>query len=233
MTRPASPLDPALRALAQLDDPVLVGVVGRSVLWALALFVVLGWGLHRAVHHWLHVAGWLSGLFGGIGAALLAWLLFLPVAGIVATLFVDRVARRVEQRYYPGLPPARAASLPAQLWDGVVLGVQVLALQLLALVLALPLLGLSLPLGWLVTAWAIGRGLFVAVAMRRMTRQQALARYRRQRFDVLVQGGLVTAAGLVPLLNLVAPVLGVAALVHVLHDGDPEPASHLALRRRV
>lgn len=227
MSGSVSPLTPALRAIAQLDDPVLAGVVLRSVLWTLALFAALGWGLEHMAHGWFGLAGWLSGLFGGITAALLAWLLFLPVVSIVATLFVDRVARRVEARFYPDLPPARAAPLTSQLWDGIVLGAQILVLQLVALLLALPFFGLSVPASWLVAAWAIGRGLFVAVAMRRMPRAQALAVYRRQRVEVWIQGGLVTAAGLVPVLNLVAPVLGVAALVHVLH-ADRRPASGLA-----
>jgi uncharacterized protein involved in cysteine biosynthesis len=87
----------------------------------------------------------------------------------------------------------------------------------LALVLALLLPGVGFALGWLVASWAIGRGVFVAVAMRRMDRRAANALYRDRRTDVLLQGGLMTAGNLVPLLNLLVPVLGVAAMVHVLH----------------
>ncbi len=214
-----SPLTPALRAISQLDDPTFASVVLRGVLWALLLFALLGVGIDQAAHAWLGMTGWLAGLLGGIGAAVMAWLAFLPVVGLVATLFADRVAARVEQRFYPGLPPARAAALAAQVWDGIVLGIQVLLLQLAALLLAPFLLGASLPLGWIIAAWAIGRGLFVAVAMRRMGRLDALALYRSRRATVVFQGVLIAALGLVPLLNLLAPVLGVAAMVHVLHQG--------------
>ncbi len=214
-----SPLAPPLRAIAQLDDPVFLGVVLRSVLWAVGLFVLLAFGIQQGAHGWLHLAGWLAGALGGVGAALLAWLLFLPVVGLVASLFVDRVAARVEQRFYPDLPPARAAPIAAQLWDGVVLGAQVLALQVVALLLAPFLLGASVPLGWAIAAWAIGRGLFVAVAMRRMPRREALAAYAARRALVVFQGLLIVAASLLPLLNLLAPVLGVAAMAHVLLAG--------------
>ncbi len=223
MSQPPSPLLPTLRALEQFDDPVLLGVAGRSVLWSVGLFAALGWAVQRGLHDWLGFAGWLSGVLGGVGAAVLAWLLFLPVAGLVASLFVDRIARRVEAQFYPWLPPARPAPLAAQAWDGVVLGAQVLLLQGLALLLALPLFGLSLPLGWAVAAWTIGRGLFVAVAMRRMTRPQALACYRARRGDVLLQGALAAAASLLPVANLLVPVVAVAALVHVLHAGGAAP----------
>ncbi len=213
------PLTPALRAVAQLDDPVFLGVALRGVLWTLLLFVALAIGIEQAGHGWLGLSGWLAGALGGVGVALLAWLAFLPVAGLVASLFVDRVALRVERRFYPDLPPARPARFAAQVWDGVVLGVQVLLLQVIALVLAPFLLGASLPLGWAIAAWAIGRGLFVAVAMRRMTRDEALARYGRWRALVVFQGLLIAAGSLLPLVNLLVPVLGVAAMVHVLHGG--------------
>lgn len=212
-------LTPALRAISQLDDPVFAGVVLRGVLSALLLFALLGLAIDQAAHGWFGMAGWLAGLLGGVGAALLAWLAFLPVVGLIAALFADRVAARVEQRFYPGLRPARPAALAAQLWDGVALGAQVLLLQLAALLLAPFVLGASLPLGWIVAAWAIGRGLFVAVAMRRMGRLDALALYRARRATVVFQGALIAALGVVPLLNLLAPVLGVAAMVHVLHQG--------------
>ena len=71
-------------------------------------------------------------------------------------------------------------------------------------------------LGWLIAAYAIGRGLFVAVAMRRMPRPQAEYLYRRVRLLVLVQGGAMALAGSIPLLNLFIPVIGTAAMVHVL-----------------
>ncbi len=71
------------------------------------------------------------------------------------------------------------------------LGAQVLVLQAVALLLAFTLPGIGLVLGWAITGWAIGRGLFMAVAMRRMTRQQALGEYARRRIPVLIQGGLL------------------------------------------
>jgi uncharacterized protein involved in cysteine biosynthesis len=212
---------PPVRALSQLDDPAFAGVVLRSVAWALFSFLalagLLSWGATAAAQSWgPRWAEWLGYAAGPVGASLLALVLFLPIASVIATLFVDRIAEAVERRWYPGLPPARPAPMSQQLWDGVALGARVLAMQLVALVLSLLLPGVGLVLGWLIAAWAIGRGLFVAVAMRRMDRRAAQAVYRQRRFAVVAQGGLMAALGIVPVLNLVAPVLGTAALVHVL-----------------
>jgi uncharacterized protein involved in cysteine biosynthesis len=216
---------PPLRAFAQMDDPVFFGVVWRSVAWALAVCVLLAaavvWGAEDAAASlqpgWL---SWAAGLLGGVGAALLTFWLFLPLATVIAFLFLERVARAVERRYYPGLPPARPAPLASQAWDGIALGLRILGVQMIALVLALLLPGVGLLLGWMIAAWAVGRGLFVPVAMLRMDRPAALALYRARRPAVLLQGALMTAGNMVPLLNLLTPVLGVAAMVHVLHANE-------------
>lgn len=215
-------LVPPARAIAQLTDPAFLGVVLRSVLWTLLAFVavaiglshVLDWAL-RSMSGGTHT-GFIAFLLGATGSVLLAHLLFLPVAGIVATLYADRIAAAVERRWYPDLPPGRPAPLVAQAWDGIVLGLEILGLQIVALLLAPFVAGLSLPLGWGIAAWAIGRGLAVSVAMRRMDRRSALALYRRLRPNILFQGLLATAASLVPVANLLVPVLAVAAITHVL-----------------
>jgi CysZ protein len=92
----------------------------------------------------------------------------------------------------------------------------VLLLNIVALLLAFLIPGIGLVLGWMIAAYAIGRGLFVAVAMRRMPREVAESAYAAHRFTVLLTGGVLAAAAYVPFANLLIPVIGVAAMVHVL-----------------
>jgi CysZ protein len=212
-------LSPLARALAQLDDRIFLGVLLRSVAWSAVCFVLLHIATIWAVHHLLDLHGWIgwaADILSGIGASLLALWLFLPVAAIIGTLYIDRIARAVELRYYPNLPPARGASLAAQLWDAISIGLRILLLNLLALILVLILPGVGLVLAWIIGGYAIGRGLFVAVAMRRMPRLAADALYRRVRPVVLAQGCMIAVAGAIPVLNLLIPVVGTAAMVHVL-----------------
>lgn len=222
-------LQPGLRAFAQLDDRVLLRVVLASLAWALAGFVALAAGLSWAGHAawrvwgpqhgvWADLAAWLA---GPLGAVVAGSLLFLPVAALVASLYAERVADAVERRWYPALPPAVSAPLMASAWDALVLGLKVLGAQIAAFLLALFVPGLGLVLGWGITAWALGRGLFVALALRRMGRAEARALCRRRFWSVMAQGALMAALGVVPLLALLAPVLGTAALVHVLDAPDP------------
>jgi uncharacterized protein involved in cysteine biosynthesis len=217
-------LAPSIRAIAQLDDPVFLGVVMRSLGLALLTFVLLLAGVVWGAHALLADQGWwswLGELLGGIGALVLALFLFLPLATTIAALFVDRVADAVERRFYVWLPPPHRAPMGEQIWDGIALGARVLGMQVIALLVALLLPGAGIVVAWLISAWAIGRGVFVAVAMRRVGRATANALYRSRRSSVLAQGAVMTAGSLMPLLNLLVPVLCTAAMVHVLHQAGP------------
>ncbi len=103
-----------------------------------------------------------------------------------------------------------------QAWDGIAVAMKVLALSIAALVLTIIVPGLGLVLGWMIASYAIGRGLFVAVAMRRMPRLMAESLYFQSRGIVLAQGGILALAAYIPMLNLLIPVIGVAAMVHIL-----------------
>jgi CysZ protein len=227
-----------LRALAQLDDGAMLAVLWRSVLLTVVGFALValvlglaGQSLLTGQAPWLD---WTVGVLGTFGVLLLAHYLFLPVAAVVASLFSDRIAEAVERRYYPDLPPAAPAPLVTQAWDGLALGLRVLLWQVVALAFALipPLVPIATPLGWAIAAWAMGRGLFVTVAMRRMDRAAAIACYRAARPAVMLQGLLLALLSLVPVANLLVPVLGIAVMVHLLHADDASAQAPAGARRR-
>ena len=213
---------PVLRAIAQLDDPALLGVLLQTVLLSALCFAGLAGGSVWVVHHvlthgWL---GWVAGALSGALALFAALWLFVPIAVVIAGLFLEPVCRAVERRWYPGLGPPRPAGMVASTWDGILLGLRVLGLSLVGLILSLFVPGVGAIVGWLITSWAVGRGMFAAVALRRMDRPAALAAYQAIRVQVLVQGALLTLGGAVPLLNLLLPILGPAAMVHLVEGGS-------------
>jgi uncharacterized protein involved in cysteine biosynthesis len=221
MTRLLSPL---ARGFAQITDPAFLGVLVVSLACSAAVFASLHLGVLWAVHRVLALQGWQAwgvDVLGSIGASLLGMWLFLPLAAGIATLFIDRVARAVERRYYPMLPPAPGLSLLAEIAEGLALVWRILLLNLLALVLALVLPGIGLLLAWAIAAYAIGRGLFMTVARRRFDRAMAERLYTANRPAILVQGAIMALAGYLPGFNLLIPVLGTAAMVHVLDAAMP------------
>ena len=209
---------------------VLLETVLLSALCFAGLAAGAVWLMHALVAN--DTLGWIAGALSGAVSLLGALWLFLPIAVVIAGLFMEPVCRAVERRWYPDLPPAQPAHVAARIWDGVVLALQVLGLDVLSLLLAPT--GIGFAAGWLITAWAVGRGLFMAVAMRRMTRLSALSAYRTQRLNVLAQGAALTLGGSLPLLNLLLPIVGPAAMVHVLERFQfeagtgprPRPATH-------
>lgn len=207
-------------ALGQIGDPafrrpLLIGVLGAAL--ALGLLI---WGAVEAAA-WAAAgdAAWLSWLAQAAGGAvglLLAWWLFLPVAAAIASQLVEPVARAVERRHYPGLPPPRGASVAAQVAFGLRFGLRLLLIQILLLPLFfIPLVGFVLAL--LVSAHALGAGMVTQTALLRKTMPEARAAWRRKRLSGWVLGLLLALMALVPILNLLVPVLGTAAAVHLLH----------------
>jgi CysZ protein len=210
---------PLGRALGQLDDWAFISPLLQSLAFSALIFL----GLHVmtiGIVHWMLALhgfwAWIADILGSVAAWVLALYLFLPLAALIATLFIEPVARAVEKRWYPHLPPAVGASIVAQIRLGLALGLRIALLNLLALLIILFLPGVGLIIGWAVAAWGMGRGLFMTVAMRRMDRNGAESVYRAARWTVLLQGAAMALAGTVPILNLLIPVVGTATMIHVL-----------------
>jgi CysZ protein len=213
-----------LLALRQLPDPAFLAPLLKAGLLAALAFAAAAFGAGWAVEHWLSGPGGQDTWLGSLAAALAGLLvlvgaiwLYLPVVLALTGLFLDSVAAAVERRFYPGLPPAHGASLLAQARFGIGLGVRLLLLN----ILALPLLLLAPPVGavtfFLLATVALGHGTFEGVAQRRLSVPAARALRRRYEVEVLTLGAVLAGLAMVPLVNLVVPVLGTAAMTHLLH----------------
>lgn len=211
-------IDAWLLAVAQLSDPrlrrpLLVGL-GAGVALFVALFAGGAWLVAGAASG----GGWLERALetlGGIAAFAIAALLFGPATLLVASLLLDDVAAAVEERHYPGLPPARRSGPGEQLLAGLGLAGRVLLITVAALPVALLLPGL----GWLVwlcvSAYALAREYAELAALRRMDIGAVRAWRRRHRVALVVAGLPAAALALVPGANLLVPILGAAAFTHL------------------
>jgi uncharacterized protein involved in cysteine biosynthesis len=208
------------KTLGQLNDPVIRRVIGKTLglaICAYILFVVLVYLLIG----WLSgLSGWLENLaqFGGvIGAIVVAWFLFPSIAAAIAGLFADEVIDAVEAKHYPFLPPGTPVPVMAAVFDGLKLAL----VALVANVLALPFL-LVFPLyvliTWGVNGWLLGREYFEMVAFRRMDRASAHELHRRHNRIFTIAGVMIAVCLTIPFVNLLAPVLGAAFMVHIAQN---------------
>ncbi|WP_421995382.1 EI24 domain-containing protein [Reyranella sp.] len=215
-------------AVRQLGDPRLRGVIWWSLLLSLVMQVGIGalawWGLKSfATFEWAwlnQTIVWLS----GAGVVVLALMLFPASFGIVISIFMEQIADIVEAEHYPQLGPADGIPIWTGIWTGVVFLVAVIVLNLLMLpfyILALFVAGLGAVLFYAVNGWLTGRVYYEQVALRRLPPAEVKA-WRRANAGVLwLTGAVIVFLGTIPVLNLIVPVLGVAAMVHVAQTLRP------------
>lgn len=229
---PALILKSAAKSLAQfLSDPRLWWILMKSAAVSLVLLSLLfsgvWWGVAEGLGwmagHWPKYAGWLKYTEGWVGvltAIVVSFLLFPTVFGVVASFFQEAVADVVEAKYYPQLPPADGASLRASILAALRFFVIMAVVNLIALPFYLLLLwfaGSGLLLMLAVNGLLAGREYYEVVALRRLAPRDMDAARRRNRPAYFLTGVGIAALALVPVLNLLVPVFGIALMVHVFH----------------
>ncbi|MBA2934906.1 EI24 domain-containing protein [Sphingomonas sp. CGMCC 1.13654] len=220
-------------ALDDLGDVRVLRILGRSLLTTLAIFVVLGFLLGWALHGADPCSWWseddscpLGGGTSGLGAFLLTalgiWFLFPAIAIGVISAYMDRIVAAVEARRYP---EALASAKPLGWARGVLLGLKSSLRVLICNLIALPFYILLLVTGIgtvllfvAVNGVAFGRDLGEMVAARHLDDPATRAWLRGTRGDRAVMGMMVTGVFLLPIVNLLAPVLGAAMATHLFHQ---------------
>ncbi|MFO1049416.1 MAG: EI24 domain-containing protein [Geminicoccaceae bacterium] len=201
------------RAFQMLGDPRVRGVLLWSIGLAVATLIALFIGVEALVT-WASDTGyrWLDHTFqvlGAFGTAVVAWFLFPSIVVAVSGVFLDRVVDATEDRLYPNLPPPRQVPLAESLVSSLRLLAVGIALNLLALPLYfLPLI--NLPLWLALNGYLVGREYAELVAARHLPPALAKRLRRERRLAFWLSGVVVALLLAIPLLNLVAPVIGAA-----------------------
>jgi len=218
-----------IKAIRQLDDADFRRVLWKALAVAVAMFAAVwaaaAWALAWAGDalgdwaaqegFWNNAIEWLISL-GGIAAVMIAsFLLFPAVMGLAQSFFLEEAAGAVEARHYPDLPPAGEQPILEGVWDGVRLAVVTVVVNILALPLyLLPLVNFIV--FYAVNGYLLGREYFEVVAVRRMTSQQVNDLRRAASGRMIVAGVVIAVLLTIPLLNLLAPVVATAFMVHVV-----------------
>ena len=219
-----------LAALRQfISDPRLWGILIRCALLSGFAFAGVWTGLgsllqwasdhvhFNALRTLLSWGGWMAGLIVSV-------LFFPALFGFIGGLFYESVAKAVDARHRPPLPPAREVPTVASLINSLKFFILLAILNAFALPLYLMLLwvaGAGAILYVIVNGILLGREQFDAVALRRLTPSAAKA-WRRSHRLLLTRYGIVTAGlGLIPFVNLIAPLLGVVAMTRLVNRSLP------------
>ena len=217
-----------VKAFEQLGDPRLRRFIFLSLLASLVVMVLLVIGVSYGLSFlkligidWIDTAlVWL----GGAASVVLAFLLFPAVVVIVMSIFLDQVAEAVEARHYPGLPKAPVQGTIAGIWTGVkfaalLIGVNILLLFVYLVMLATVVLSPLIPVVfYLVNGWLAGREYFETVAFRRVKEGEARDLRKPFGLQLTLAGAAIAFLAVIPIVNLIAPVIATATMVHLFQD---------------
>jgi CysZ protein len=226
-------LDAAVSALAQILSPPMRSILWRSIGLALVLVVVLATGLQRllsflatAGEGWLeamlgpgfqtplNILAWIVSIAAGVGILLGAIFLMPAITSLVASVFVDEVAERVEREHYPSERPGVALPLSRAMTEGV----KTALLTILVYLIVLPFVffaGLGFIAFFIATAWLLGREYFELAAMRFRPPEEAKAMRRDNAATIFTAGLIIAAFVSIPIVNLATPLFGMAFMVHM------------------
>ncbi|MFS8036785.1 sulfate transporter family protein [Xanthobacter sp. AM11] len=217
----------AIDALRQTFSPLLRGVLLKSMALGLLLLLALAVALEAALAHYVDVPSypWVEttlAVVTGLGLVFGIFYLMPAVSSLVAGLFLDDVAERVEAASYPDDPrgqpqPVVRAVFYSLRFFGVVLLVNLTAL----LLLLVP--GVNLIIFYVANAYLISREYFELAAMRYRTPQEARQLRQTHAVSIFLAGLLISPVLLVPILNLIMPVFGTAFMVHFHRRLAPLP----------
>jgi CysZ protein len=222
-------------AIGQLGDRRLLAILAWSLVITLLIFVAIGAGLGVALRG-VDPCAWfnddagcpIGGVESGLGAILLAmlalWLLFPAVAIGVLSTYMDRVVSIVEAEHYPrAAARARRLGLAASAWIGIRSSLRLLIYNLVALPLYILLLvtGVgTILLFVVVNGVALGRDLGEMVAARHLDRAALRSWLAGSRGDRALMGMAAAVLFMLPVVNLVAPLVAAAMAAHLFHDRD-------------
>ncbi len=208
----------ALTAFGQVFSPLLRGVLLKSVALAIALLVVMAIALNAALQHMATLPyPWLDTLVSivvGLGFVFGALYLTPVASSVVAGLFLDDVAEKVERTSYPGDPVGTAQPVVRSILYSLRFFAIVLAVNLGALMLLL-VPGVNVVIFFLANGYLLGREYFELAAMRYNSLEEARALRQANAVTVFLAGLLIAPLLLVPVLNLITPVFGTAFMVHL------------------
>jgi CysZ protein len=215
------------RAVEALGSPLLRRVVALCLAIAVASFIALWVGVAVTLQHlptmgW-RLLNWLIDILGIGGVLVLSWLLFPAVVTMIMGFFLERVAAAVEALDYPDRGPPRRQSIREIVAIGFRLMLMSIALNLLALPIYLAIPGLNVFVYLGLNGYLFGREYFEVVALRRLNIDAVKTVRHRFGGRIFLAGMMIAGMFALPLINLVAPVIAVAFMIHVF-EGLPRLA---------
>ena len=205
------------QAFEELFSPPFRGVMMKCVGFTLALLIGLIIAVEWSFAHFVVWPDWIETTIQWLGGlALVAASIFLipPVTSLVAGLYLDDIADKVERKNFPSDPPGRELPVAKSIWLALKFFVVVLLVNLLALLLLL-IPGVNLIAFYVGNGYLLGREYFELAAMRHVSAAEAKRLRKANKTTVLTCGLIIAVLASVPFLNLVTPLFATGFMVRM------------------
>ncbi|MEX0590444.1 MAG: sulfate transporter family protein [Xanthobacteraceae bacterium] len=210
-------IEDVIQSFAQTFSPALRRILLKSVALAILLLLVLGVILQTLIAQMASLPQpFEMALAIATGLGMIAGAIYLmgPISSLIAALFLDEVAERVERTSFPADPVGR----PLPIAQSLVLSVKFFGLILLVNFIALLLLlipGINLIAFFVANGYLLGREYFELAAMRYRPMEEARTLRRENSVRVFLAGLAIAGVVVVPFLNLITPIFATALMVRV------------------
>ena len=167
------------------------------------------------------VIDFLMDMMGLTVVLVVSWFLFPSIACLVVSLFLEDVALAVEKEHFSSLSACRSQDKS----EIFVVTCKFVAISLLLNILVFPVYvilfffgPLNLLIYYILNGYLIGREFFELAAHRRLSLADGKRLRQKVRCQLFLAGVILTFMMTLPIVNLIAPVIAVAAMVYLV-DG--------------
>jgi CysZ protein len=209
----------ARKAFAMLFDRDFAA----TVLWTLVLtaivFILLFIGLEYVLAHMPPLGSiWINRFLEFATPVILVLGVFFlgaPVAAIVGSVFLERIAEKVDAHFYPNDPRAPGTPLVTSIGEGIRLIGLALVINAALLPVDIGVPGIAELATIAANGWLLGREFFELAALRHLSRQESDRLRRRYGGTIFAAGLLISFLTVIPFVDLIAPFFGAALMAHL------------------
>jgi CysZ protein len=207
------------KAAATLFDRDFIGMLLWTLLLTAFVFALLFVGIEIGLAHLPPLGSvWVNRfleLTAPLVLVLAVFFLGAPVAAIVGSLFMDRIAARVDAHFYPEDPRAPGTPVATSIGEAI----RLIGLSLLINVALLPVdvgvPGISEIATVIANGWLLGREFFELASLRHLSRDESEAMRRKYSGQIFLAGLLISILTVIPFVDLIAPFFGAALMAHL------------------
>ena len=213
------------KSILDLLEPDIRTILFKTVilsLFSIIMIVYMCWTLfntHQVFDIWLlgPILSWAWGLLALIFGALL----LPPITIIIGSIYSDSIVDHIEKKYYPsrlGMRQIKLSELGFSISKNfcITIIVNILLAPVYLIGTFFPII--SFLIFYSVNGYLIGKELFETVASRHLEMKDRYLLKKQNNNKVIVGGIIMVGISTIPILNLIAAVLGIVFMTHFFHS---------------